>query len=133
MLFIFSMPVLIKHLWQLKTVVVLHWYLKFAIQLYIIFKVFCSNKLKRPATFRQEIGLNFAYFFGLSNFSFSFEINRKAHFENAHITRFITVIERSNCSFLQDYDFFHRLMQNIFLGRGGFLDNFLTLLMDKSS
>jgi hypothetical protein len=31
MLFIFSTPVLIRHLWQLKTAVFLHWYLILAV------------------------------------------------------------------------------------------------------
>ncbi len=31
MYFIFSTPVLIRHLWQLKTVVFLHWYLMYLI------------------------------------------------------------------------------------------------------
>jgi len=35
MLFIFSTPVLIRHLWQLKTVVVLHWCLIHSILLMI--------------------------------------------------------------------------------------------------
>jgi hypothetical protein len=33
MLFIFSTPVLIRHLWQLKTVVFLHWCLIYAVLL----------------------------------------------------------------------------------------------------
>jgi hypothetical protein len=37
MFFNFSTPVLIRHLWQLKTVVFLHWCLKLAVVLAMIF------------------------------------------------------------------------------------------------
>jgi hypothetical protein len=38
MLFIFSTPVLIRHLWQLKTVAFLHWCLMCAVPLNLIIK-----------------------------------------------------------------------------------------------
>ncbi len=38
----FLTPVLIRHLWQYKTVVILHWSLKCAVLLIIIFKACCS-------------------------------------------------------------------------------------------
>jgi hypothetical protein len=41
MLFIFSTPVLIRHLWQLKTVVFLHWCLICAVSLFTFFKAHC--------------------------------------------------------------------------------------------
>jgi hypothetical protein len=42
MLFIFSTPVLIRHLWQLKTVVSLHWCLIHAV-LFLVFTVDITN------------------------------------------------------------------------------------------
>ncbi len=48
MLFIFSTPVLIRHLWQLKTVVFMHWCLICAVLLLsCLYKLSVSNDEKR--------------------------------------------------------------------------------------
>ncbi len=43
MLFIFSTPELIRHLWQLKTIVFLYWHLICAVLLYRNIPFYCPN------------------------------------------------------------------------------------------
>jgi hypothetical protein len=47
MLFISSTPELIRHLWQLKTVVFLHWCRKCAVILKVLVKYLASLKVKK--------------------------------------------------------------------------------------
>ncbi len=68
MLFIFSTPVLIRHLWQLETVVFLHWCIICAVLLLVVIKThsfgynLLEPKLKNKKYFLIESGLRLSMF-----------------------------------------------------------------------
>jgi len=55
MLFIFSTPVLIRHLWQLKTFIFLHWSLMCAVLLTMPYRIF---HMRARNLINMEVGIN---------------------------------------------------------------------------
>ncbi len=108
MLFVFSTPVLIRHLWQLKTVVFLHWCLICVVLLYNHRNLYCVSFMLSVADMSFSLMLNVIY---SKSVRFSSELVNEIAFR--HLCRKIAILSCHRCLIVISVSKLDRLLTSI--------------------